>query len=651
MKHLTPKIVTSAMVKGSARNYAYDDAGYVVSDGKRTYQWASFGQLRQLDYLAAPDLMDFSGNLVHAASRVTSTFDFDSGGNRARQTKERIAANDSRKIEFTLYLGSYEREIHQTKANGTAPAVLAKTVHRHSLGGGVIYTRTTGGSDPGVKLMAVLADHLGSTDVIVTGKWNTSTAAFANITTERQSFDAWGERRAADTQVNYRATDGDAFRTSAQEHHRGYTGHEQLDDSGLIHMNGRIYDPELGRFLSPDPYVQIPEYSQNFNRYSYVLNNPLNATDPSGFSFLSKFFSKVGSWIKENWRTIVVIVAAVVVTVLTAGIAGSVAYSAAYSLAASGVAVGTAAAAGAAAGFAVAGAIVGAITGGLSAALNGGDLGDILRGAFVQGLSGALTGPLHMVGGLANIVGHGIVGGATNVAMGGKFGDGFISAAAGAATAVSGLTSPGPQIGQSLGLVGRTAIASAVGGTASVIGGGKFANGAFTAAFQHLVNAEGEAIRKTLKRVSVSVSKQLTVIDTSDLKNLEAGDYYGRKLDASAPGQRYFGECVSLVKCLGDIGATSTWSAGHLVAGLDPQLGPSNLLKGTLIATFNNSGNFSGHAAIFHSFTTIKGINGIIMYDQWNGKAPGYRFVRYNNGEGYISNDASRFKILLTPKQ
>jgi RHS repeat-associated protein len=277
---------------------AYDDAGYVVSDGKRTYQWASFGQLRQLDYLAAPDLRDFSGNLVHAASRVTSTFDFDSGGNRARQTKERIAANDSRKIEFTLYLGSYEREIHQTKANGAAPAVLAKTVHRHSLGGGVIYTRTVGTSVPDVRLSTVLADHLGSTDVIVTGKWNTSTAAFANITTERQSFDAWGERRAADTQVNFRATDSDAFRTSAQEHHRGYTGHEQLDDSG------RIYDPELGRFLSPDPYVQIPEYSQNFNRYSYVLNNPLNATDPSGFSFLSKFFSKVGSWIKENWRTV-----------------------------------------------------------------------------------------------------------------------------------------------------------------------------------------------------------------------------------------------------------------------------------------------------------------------------------------------------------
>ncbi|WP_444895336.1 RHS repeat domain-containing protein [Microbulbifer sp. SSSA005] len=64
---------------------------------------------------------------------------------------------------------------------------------------------------------------------------------------------------------------------------RGYTGHEHLDRTGLIHMNGRIYDPTLGRFLSPDPLVQAPSYSQSWNRYSYVFNNPLSFTDPSGY--------------------------------------------------------------------------------------------------------------------------------------------------------------------------------------------------------------------------------------------------------------------------------------------------------------------------------------------------------------------------------
>ena len=63
-----------------------------------------------------------------------------------------------------------------------------------------------------------------------------------------------------------------------------FTGHEPLKDVGLIHMGGRIYDPKLGRFLSPDPIIQNTLNSQNLNRYSYVLNNPLNASDPTGYS-------------------------------------------------------------------------------------------------------------------------------------------------------------------------------------------------------------------------------------------------------------------------------------------------------------------------------------------------------------------------------
>jgi len=66
---------------------------------------------------------------------------------------------------------------------------------------------------------------------------------------------------------------------------RGYTGHEHMPEFGLINMNGRLYDPLLGRFLSPDPYVQMPDFSQNYNRYSYCLNNPLKYTDPSGELF------------------------------------------------------------------------------------------------------------------------------------------------------------------------------------------------------------------------------------------------------------------------------------------------------------------------------------------------------------------------------
>jgi RHS repeat-associated protein len=66
---------------------------------------------------------------------------------------------------------------------------------------------------------------------------------------------------------------------------RGFTGHEHLDKLGLINMNGRMYDPIIGRFLGVDPIIQMPENSQSFNGYSYCLNNPLKYTDPSGYEY------------------------------------------------------------------------------------------------------------------------------------------------------------------------------------------------------------------------------------------------------------------------------------------------------------------------------------------------------------------------------
>ncbi len=75
----------------------------------------------------------------------------------------------------------------------------------------------------------------------------------------------------------------DAFIGGNGEHvSRGFTRHEHLDRTGLIHMNGRMYDPRLGRFLSPDPIVGDPTSSQSWNLYSYVGNNPLSYVDPTG---------------------------------------------------------------------------------------------------------------------------------------------------------------------------------------------------------------------------------------------------------------------------------------------------------------------------------------------------------------------------------
>nr|WP_198677385.1 RHS repeat-associated core domain-containing protein [Pseudidiomarina donghaiensis] len=64
---------------------------------------------------------------------------------------------------------------------------------------------------------------------------------------------------------------------------RGFTDHEHIDEAQLIHMNGRVYDYNLGRFLSVDPFIQAPGNSQSLNPYSYIMNNPLAGTDPSGY--------------------------------------------------------------------------------------------------------------------------------------------------------------------------------------------------------------------------------------------------------------------------------------------------------------------------------------------------------------------------------
>jgi RHS repeat-associated protein len=91
------------------------------------------------------------------------------------------------------------------------------------------------------------------------------------------SYDAWGRlRNPANRQAYAPGEEPELFLG------RGYTGHEHLTQFGLINMNARLYDPAVGRFLSADPYVQMPDFSQSFNRYSYALNNPLKYTDPSG---------------------------------------------------------------------------------------------------------------------------------------------------------------------------------------------------------------------------------------------------------------------------------------------------------------------------------------------------------------------------------
>ena len=129
-------------------------------------------------------------------------------------------------------------------------------------------------------------DHLGSIAAITDA---------AKAVLERFSYDAWGTRRNVTGWA-------DATIPPPNNTVRGYTGHEQLDTVNLVHMNGRVYDPKLGRFTSPDPIVQFADNPQSYNRYCYVLNNPLSYTDPSGFGlfgFLKKIFKTIFKVVKK----------------------------------------------------------------------------------------------------------------------------------------------------------------------------------------------------------------------------------------------------------------------------------------------------------------------------------------------------------------
>ena len=128
------------------------------------------------------------------------------------------------------------------------------------------------------KLVHVLRDNLGSiTHVIDT----------TGTVLQELAYTAWGQLRDPQTAAFY-APDSQPELLLG----RGYTGHEHLPWFGLINMNARLYDPAVGRFLSPDPIILAPDDTQNFNRYSYCLNNPLRYVDPFGLWILS--FSESG---------------------------------------------------------------------------------------------------------------------------------------------------------------------------------------------------------------------------------------------------------------------------------------------------------------------------------------------------------------------
>ena len=171
------------------------------------------------------------------------------------QRKKTVLKNNNNITETKIYSGRYEK---LTTPTGT------KELHYIPTPSGTVaaHIKTNGASGTTYFL---LKDHLGSILKVINA---------AGSTIEEHSYDAWGNHRLPS---DWSLTD-----FSSTLGIRGYTGHEMLPHFQLINMNGRMYDPVIGRVLAPDNLVGDAFNAQAFNRYSYALNNPLKFIDPTG---------------------------------------------------------------------------------------------------------------------------------------------------------------------------------------------------------------------------------------------------------------------------------------------------------------------------------------------------------------------------------
>ncbi|MCF1459083.1 MAG: hypothetical protein LPH21_16540 [Shewanella sp.] len=284
-------------------------------------------------------------------------FKYDAGQQRYERYDVKVEGGVTTYLT-TQYIAGYEKV---TRTGGNKPTLTEQKLYVGNL---VITKRSNNTQDE----YYLHKDHQGSTTTI--------TNQHGNVV-QQFTYDPWGKQTAAYSHSML----NDYIAPAAS---KGYTGHEGVDHLNIIHMNGRIYDPTIGRFLQADPHIQDPGNTQSFNRYAYVLNNPMSYTDPSGF-----FFKKIGEFFKKFWKPIV----AIVVTVATYGAASS--WVASWSATWGTAATATTSASLTAAGAAATGAIAGATGGFVGGALVTGSI----RGAFKGALTGVIAGA---AGGYAN---------------------------------------------------------------------------------------------------------------------------------------------------------------------------------------------------------------------------------------------------------
>ena len=227
----------------TAKPYAISDATLTSSAVPQRAQTISYNSFQQPQTISE--------------NSYVANFTYNASGQRVKMV---VSHGTQTELERIYLGGCYEKDID---AAGTVKQKLY-------IGGGyysapMVYVKVGSGS---WQRYFICRDYLGSI---------THLASSTGSLTQELSFDAWGRLRNPSNHLAYTPGNEPALFLG-----RGYTGHEHLPWFGLINMNGRLYDPAVGRFLSPDNYIQMPDFTQNYNRYGYCLNNPLKYTDPTG---------------------------------------------------------------------------------------------------------------------------------------------------------------------------------------------------------------------------------------------------------------------------------------------------------------------------------------------------------------------------------
>jgi RHS repeat-associated protein len=237
-------------------SYQYNRAGQQTSGAGRTITYTTLGLPRTINW----------GQLQ------TTTYHYDAAGTRVRKTDSvgatTITINNLIERRNPAGTGSTDiHNIHNITVDGRVVAQITKV--QNAPDGPVV-----GDEDP---IRYLSHDQQGST-ILITNKAGREVDNDEGWLQDLY-YDPWGRR----VDPTYQPLPPQRRGGPRQ----GYTGHYHDDDLGLINMQGRIYDPETRRFLSPDPITAQPLSSQHHNRYSYVHNNPTTHTDPTGHTATS----------------------------------------------------------------------------------------------------------------------------------------------------------------------------------------------------------------------------------------------------------------------------------------------------------------------------------------------------------------------------